>query len=77
MPTPNYNTGLIYKLVHKEDYDNKNIYIGSTTNFTKRKDSHKSCYNLSTKKAYNQLKYVYMRDNGGWNMWDMMGWVKF
>ena len=40
-----YSKTLIYKLVHKEDYDNENIYIGSTTDFVKRKNSHKSCCN--------------------------------
>jgi len=41
-----YNNTLIYKLRHKEDYDNANIYIGSTTNFTQRKNQHKfACIN--------------------------------
>ena len=32
LPIDHSNT-IIYKLVHKEDYENANIYIGSTTDF--------------------------------------------
>ena len=48
----------IYKLVHKDDYDNENIYIGSTTNFRKRKNEHKRRCNVETDKAYNQVEYT-------------------
>jgi hypothetical protein len=72
MPTPNYANGLIYKLVHKEDYDNVNIYIGSTTNFRGRKGSHKChCTNINDN-CYNQEKYQIIRDNGGWDCWEMI-----
>ena len=33
-----YSNTIIYKLVNKEDYDNANVYIGSTANFTQRRD---------------------------------------
>jgi len=35
VPT-DYTKTIIYKLVHKEDYDNANVYIGSTTNFRQK-----------------------------------------
>ena len=71
MPTPNYNTGLIYKLVHKEDYDNVNIYIGSTTNFRGRKTNHKTRCNNDNDKSYNEMKYQIIRETG-FNNWDMI-----
>ena len=32
-----YSKTLIYKLVKNDDYDNANVYVGSTTDFTRRK----------------------------------------
>jgi len=52
-----YSKTVIYKLVHKEDYDNANLYIGSTTNFTKRKCEHKSDCMNETGVKYNP-KYI-------------------
>ena len=72
-----YSQICIYKLVHKEDYDNENIYIGSTTNFRKRKNLHKSSCNCETNKHYNESKYTYIRNNGGWDMWDMIEIEKY
>jgi hypothetical protein len=67
-----YSKTLIYKLVHKEDYDNANIYIGSTTDFTRRKNLHKSSCNNEKDKEYNAKKYHYIRENGGWEEWNMI-----
>jgi predicted GIY-YIG superfamily endonuclease len=36
-----YSKTIIYKLIKNEDYDNTHIYIGSTTDFTRRKNEHK------------------------------------
>jgi predicted GIY-YIG superfamily endonuclease len=72
-----YSKTLIYKLVHKEDYDNENIYIGSTTDFVKRKNSHKSCCNSENNKEHNNKKYQYIRNNGGWNEWNMIEIEKY
>ena len=66
-----YSKTIIYKLVNNEDYDNANIYIGSTTDFVKRKYSHKISCNNEKDKAYNHKKYQYIRDNGGWNCFNM------
>jgi len=67
-----YNNTLIYKLCHKEDYDNTNMYIGSTTNFTKRKGQHKYCCNNEKDKKCYQKNYQSIRDNGGWDEWNMI-----
>ena len=48
-----YSDTTIYKLVHKEDYDNANIYIGSTTDFIRRKNNHKNCCHNEKQKAHN------------------------
>jgi molecular chaperone DnaK (HSP70) len=51
----------------------KECYVGSTTNdLRKRKSQHKSRCENSTDKAYNQYKYQFIRDEGGWNNWDMI-----
>ena len=72
-----YSNTTIYKLVHKEDYDNANIYIGSTTDFIRRKNSHKSnCCNEKSKE-YNEKKYQYIRGNGDWGEWNMIEVEKF
>ena len=72
-----YSKTIIYKLVHKEDYDNANIYIGSTTDFTRRKTLHKSSCNNENREGYNAKKSQYIRENGGWNEWNMIEIEKF
>ena len=58
---------IIYKIVCK-DLIIKDIYVGHTTNFVQRKHAHKqSCKKLNhSYKLYNCI-----RDNGGWNNWNM------
>jgi hypothetical protein len=68
----NYSNTIIYKLRHKEDNENANIYVGHTTDFTKRKYNHKSCCSNPKKEDYNTKKYVHIRENGGWDMWEMI-----
>ena len=69
---PLYENGVIYKLKHNLDYDDLNIYIGSTTNFRGRKNCHKNnCYNEKSKKN-NIPIYQFIRDNGGWDEWIMI-----
>ena len=72
-----YSNTTIYKLVHKEDYDNANIYIGSTTDFTRRKNKHKSSCNCVTNRGYNDKKYQYIRNNGGWDCFNMIEIEKY
>jgi hypothetical protein len=67
----NYSKGLIYKLCCNEN-DVKDIYVGSTTNFIRRKCSHKSCCTNPNDKAYNYEVYKFIRDNGGWSNWSMI-----
>jgi hypothetical protein len=66
-----YQNTFIYKLVHKDDLDDKNIYIGHSTNFKQRKKDHKSCCNNVNSCRYILKVYQYIRENGGWDCWDM------
>ena len=76
LPIDHANT-IIYKLVKNDDYENANIYIGSTTDYIRRKNKHKSDCNCVTSKGYNDKKYQYIRENGGWEEWNMIEVEKF
>jgi len=67
-----YSKTIIYKLVHKEDIYDENIYIGHSTNMVQRKRQHKKCCCNPNNKEYNDKKYQYIRENGGWDKWDMI-----
>jgi hypothetical protein len=69
---PNYKNTVIYKIKHNEDYDDINIYVGSTTNFRVRKNQHKSNCNNENNKDYNIPIYKYIRDNGNWDNFVMI-----
>jgi len=66
-----YSKSIIYKLCCK-DPEIKDIYIGSTTNFRKRKYGHKSTCNNIKRPEYNYNVYKFIRDNGNWENWDMV-----
>ena len=72
-----YSKTVIYKLVHKEDINNENIYIGHTTNFVNRRYQHKHSCNNSNDKYYNHRMYNYLRNNGGWDEWVMIEIEKY
>ena len=66
-----YNNGLIYKIVCN-DIKIKEVYYGSTTSFVKRKNAHKTVCNNINSNCYNQPKYQFIRENGGWDNWNMV-----
>ena len=67
----NYDNTYFYKICCK-DINIKEIYIGQTTDFTRRKYSHgHACYN-DKRPDYNMRVYKFIRDNGGWDNWDMI-----
>ena len=68
---PDYNKANIYKLCCK-DIKIKDIYVGSTCNFTRRKCQHKSDCNNEKNKSYNVNVYRFIRENGNWSNWDMV-----
>ena len=67
----NYENACIYKLCCK-DTNITDCYVGSTTSFRSRKSKHKSNCNKENNKDYNRKVYQFIRDNGGWNNWDMI-----
>jgi len=72
-----YAKTTIYKLVHKDDLNDENIYTGHTTNFICRKNKHKSDCNNPNSLEYNTKKYKYIRENGGWDEWCMIEIEKY
>ena len=74
IPINNYNT-IIYKLCCKDPIIT-DIYIGHTTHFIKRKQLHKTdCNNIKGIK-YNYYVYRFIRNNGGFDNWDMVEIIK-
>ena len=67
----NYGNSMIYKLCCK-DTNITDIYIGSTTNFSRRKSEHKNTCINQNNKNYNVYVYQFIRDNGGFQNWDMI-----
>jgi hypothetical protein len=72
----NYSNTTIYKLCCK-DLSITDIYIGHTTDMRKRKNVHKSTCNNEKDKSYNSKVYTFIRDNGGWDNWDMIDVERF
>lgn len=63
-----YSKTIIYKICCKDE-SIKDVYVGHTTNFQKRKYNHKMC---SHKKCDKVKLYKTINDNGGWDNWDMV-----
>ena len=71
-----YSKTIIYKIVCN-DLNVTEIYVGHTTNFTKRKYSHKnSCVNEKNE-LYDLKIYQTIRQNGGWDNWSMIEIEKY
>jgi len=67
-----YSNTCIYKLVHIDDLNDENIYVGHTTNIVQRKYKHKSSCGNPNNKEYNLKVYQFIRENGGWDQWNMI-----
>ena len=66
----NYSNTIIYKIQHNDK--DELIYVGHTTDFTKRKSSHKRITQSENDKSYNRQLYKMIRDNGGWDSFKMI-----
>ena len=67
---PDYAKTIIYKLIN---YDFPELsYVGSTTNYTKRKQHHKERCLKEDNKKYHLKVYKAIRENGGWESWNMI-----
>ena len=76
MKTINYQNTIIYKIVCN-DLNIKDIYVGHTTDFIRRKSQHKHSCNTVIDKGYNFKLYKFIRDNGGWDNFDMIEIEKY
>tara|TARA_R110000822_G_scaffold295609_1_gene417847 strand:- start:291 stop:821 length:531 start_codon:yes stop_codon:yes gene_type:complete len=70
-----YSKTIIYKIQH-EDNDEL-LYVGHTTDFTKRKCQHKCSCNCETNSKYNMKIYKMIRENGGWDCFKILEIKKF
>lgn len=66
-----YSKSVIYKIVSK-DLDVTDLYVGSTTELVKRKCKHKCSCNNDKDAQYNLSVYKFIRENGGWDNWDII-----
>ena len=55
-----------------EDENITSTYVGHTSNFTRRKNEHKSRCNSEKSKRHNLKIYQTIRENGGWDNWRMI-----
>jgi hypothetical protein len=65
----NYQNGMIYKIAHRYS---PYVYIGSTTNFSRRKQEHKSICLNEKSRNYNLKVYQTIRELGGWDNFEMV-----
>ena len=66
-----YSKTIIYKIKCREPTI-LDCYVGHTTNFIQRKYKHKFDCNTPTRKNHNDYIYRFIRENGGWENWDMI-----
>ena len=68
---PDYANTVIYKICCK-NIDITDIYVGHTTNIKKRIRHHKDSCNYSKDKHYHYKVYDFIRNNGGWDNWEII-----
>jgi hypothetical protein len=71
-----YSKNVIYKLVCN-DLNILGCYVGHTTDFTRRKQRHKSDCNSEKGEKYNFKVYKTIRENGGWDNYSMIEVEKY
>ena len=71
-----YSKTVIYQ-IHCNDPNILYDYISSTTDITRRKQSHKKIYNDKTQKSHNDEIYQTIRSNGGWDNWKITELEKY
>jgi hypothetical protein len=67
-----YSKAMIYT-ISKGDL----VYVGSTTDFTKRKSQHKAVCNNEKDRHYISPVYMMIRENGGWDTFTMKPYKLF
>lgn len=66
-----YSNTIIYKIFCKDE-NIQDVYVGHTTNFVRRKKAHMSSCMKSNNSNHNCKVYQVIRNNGGWDNWQMM-----
>lgn len=66
-----YSKTIIYKIVFK-DINIKDSYVGSTTDFIRRRCDHKRNVIKINSPLYNKYLYKYIRNNEGWDNWEIV-----
>ena len=66
-----YKESVIYKICCR-NVEIKSQYIGSTTNFNRRKSAHKERCNNESSDKYHLNVYQFIRNNGGWTNFCMI-----
>ena len=72
----NYQNTKMYKIVCK-NLAITDCYAGHTTEFRRRKSQHKHSCNTPEDKKYNYPVYKFIRENGGWDNWQIIEIEKF
>lgn len=72
----NYKNTVIYKIVCN-NLNVKDCYVGHTTDFIRRKYKHKENCNNPNNLKYNFKIYEIIRENGGWENWNMIEIEKY
>ena len=65
-----YSNTIIYKITCKDPSIN-DVYVGHTTNFVQRKHAHKQSCKNDKASNYKCKLYDVIRNNGGWENWNM------
>lgn len=68
---PDYSKTVIY-ILRCFDLGISESYVGSTVNPTSRKSHHHDCCINEKSPAYNRKLYNFIRDNGGWQNWELV-----
>ena len=71
-----YSNTIMYKIVCK-NLNVKELYVGHTVNFRSRKNKHASDCNNENARHYHIKIYTFIRDNGGWDNWEMIEIEKY
>jgi hypothetical protein len=66
-----YSKTIIYQIVCNDSTITES-YVGHTTNFELRKEDHRNICKNEKSKKYNSGKYIFIRNNGGWENWSMI-----
>jgi len=68
---PDYAKTVIYQIECKDPTITK-TYAGHSTNLIKRRQKHKEICNKHNSKGHNSYVYQFIRENGGWDNWQVV-----